>query len=112
MCLEQTLQHAHIVVLDVPPVFAKMQSYAVGTGHFGCESRVYGIGIAATARLARLGHVIDFDSERYGHSVASGTGLLFSLRATALATTRVVSSRPSRHCASAACSNRRESSRS
>ena len=40
-----------------------MQRDAVGAGHFGGQGGVHGVGIAAAARLAQRGYVIDVDAE-------------------------------------------------
>ena len=60
--LDEVADGTNVLHLDVATIFAQMQCDAVGAGHFGCESRVHGVGIAAAARLAQGGHVVDVDA--------------------------------------------------
>ncbi len=66
MGFDQIAHGADVLHLDVAAVLAQMQGDAVGTGHFGGQGGVHGVGIAAAARLAQRGYVVDVDAEGYG----------------------------------------------
>ena len=106
--LEQIAQRAHVLHLDVPPVLAQMQRDAVRAGELRGERGMHRIRIARAPRLPQRRDVIDVDAQR-NEPAHHG---LDSRRAIERATVRVLSSRPSRTCASAACSSRRASSSS
>ena len=54
-------QHAHVAVLDVPPVLAQVHGDAVGARQLAQRRRRHGVGIAGAALLAQRGDVIDVD---------------------------------------------------
>src|SRR5579871_2530384 len=58
MRLQKTLEHAHIVVLNVPPILTQMKRDAVSPGHLSRESRMNRVRIPSATRLPQRCNVI------------------------------------------------------
>jgi len=59
----QLAQAAHVVVLDMTPVFAQMHRDAVGTAQVRLHSRPYRVRLIGSACLAQGRHMVDIDAE-------------------------------------------------
>ena len=63
MCTKNLADLVEIAVLDMPPILAQMNGYAVGSGMLGDKGRLGRARVTGTTRLAQCCDMVDVDPE-------------------------------------------------